>query len=71
MTLALKKDKGEFNGSCNRSACRTPGATWYNKGTYKFYCHHCAVLINRNCLPSDLLCSEDIRVHSVGFVKSK
>lgn len=34
--------KGHYNGLCNRSACLAPGATWYNRGSYAFYCANCA-----------------------------
>jgi hypothetical protein len=42
-----KSDKGLKNGSCNREACQRPGATWFNRGTDRFYCEDCARLINR------------------------
>lgn len=42
----LKKDKGEYDGSCNRQACQDPGATWYNHGTQKYYCWRCARDLN-------------------------
>lgn len=40
------KDKGEFEGHCNRSACLKPGATWYNHSTRKYYCGSCAHDLN-------------------------
>lgn len=40
------KDKGQYNGHCNRSACLRPGATWYNRGSYAFYCEDCALMLN-------------------------
>lgn len=42
----LPKDKGEFGGSCNRSACLKPHATWYNHSTRLYYCRECANLMN-------------------------
>lgn len=45
--------KGEFKGECNRTACSNKNAVYYNKGTYAYYCHSCAMKINE-------LCSEDI-----------
>ena len=42
----LEPDKGEFQGSCNRRACQKPGADYYNKYTYKYYCKPCAFRIN-------------------------
>lgn len=46
MAAEEKQDKGEFKGSCNRSACQQPGALWYNFGTQRYYCEACARLIN-------------------------
>lgn len=46
MSQELKHDKGAFNGSCNRTACQAPGATWYNHSTRLYYCPACAGLIN-------------------------
>lgn len=40
------KNKGQFKGLCNRSACLAPGADWYNRGSYAFYCGSCAHLLN-------------------------
>lgn len=42
----IPADKGEFNGSCNRSCCLAPGAVWYNHSTRKYYCADCAKLLN-------------------------
>jgi len=44
---ALKSDKGVEGGSCNRTACQAPGATWWNPHTYAYYCGTCAALLNR------------------------
>lgn len=38
----LKPDKGKMNGSCNRTACQRPGATWFNTSTRAYYCEPCA-----------------------------
>lgn len=38
--------KGVFNGNCNREACQSPGATFYNFSTERYYCQSCARLIN-------------------------
>ena len=36
-------NKGEFNGICNMSSCTTElPATWYNHGSYAYYCSKCA-----------------------------
>jgi hypothetical protein len=39
-------DKGVKDGSCNRTQCQKPGATWYNKETHAYYCPKCAKEIN-------------------------
>lgn len=46
MRIEHKSDKGLKNGSCNRSACQQPGATWYNSGSRAYYCTKCAGMIN-------------------------
>jgi hypothetical protein len=40
------KNKGQYQGSCNRRACLAPGANWYNRGSYAFYCEDCAFVLN-------------------------
>lgn len=40
------KQKGTFNGICNRSACDNDEATYYNYSTQMYYCPACAKLIN-------------------------
>ncbi len=42
-----KPDKGDFKGSCNRTACQKPGAIFYNHSTRLYYCPDCADLINK------------------------
>lgn len=39
--------KGVYNGNCNREACQAAKAVWYNHSTRKYYCHDCALYINR------------------------
>lgn len=40
--------KGQVhNGECNRTACTGRRATYWNTGTFGFYCRHCAFMINR------------------------
>jgi hypothetical protein len=59
---AIKSDKGEKAGSCNRRACQKPGAVFYNRGSYAYYCRSCADLINgeyRGDLGDEPLCSID------------
>jgi hypothetical protein len=41
-----KPDKGDFNGSCNVTACQRPVANFYNKSTKRYYCVDCAREIN-------------------------
>lgn len=38
--------KGTFADECNRTACVNQSATYYNRGTGKYYCRPCARLIN-------------------------
>jgi hypothetical protein len=37
---------GAKGGLCYRTACRLPGATWYNSSTRAYYCADCARQIN-------------------------
>jgi hypothetical protein len=37
-----KLDKGQEDGSCNRTSCQCSGARWYNHGSRKWYCEVCA-----------------------------
>lgn len=40
-------EKGDYNGSCNITACQRPNsATWYNHSTRKYYCPSCAIRLN-------------------------
>ena len=40
-------NKGELNGTCNMSSCKTGlKADWYNHGSYAFYCSVCAARLN-------------------------
>jgi hypothetical protein len=39
--------KGRWNMLCNRTQCLAPDALWYNRGSYAFYCGHCADELNR------------------------
>jgi len=61
------ENKGEKNGKCNRSACLSEDdVTWYNSGTYKYYCCKCAELINDACI-ADVgydLCKQDNDTHT-------
>lgn len=36
-----KEDKGQENGSCNRSLCQEPNAKWFNHGSRSWYCDDC------------------------------
>lgn len=42
-------DIGTYGGLCNRTACREPGARWYNTSTRRYYCVMCASRINLEC----------------------
>lgn len=44
----MPADKGKYLGSCNRSACLRPGATWWNHGSYAYYCGSCARELNED-----------------------
>lgn len=41
-----KPDKGEENGSCNRSLCQDSPAIWYNHGSLSWYCECCKNTLN-------------------------
>lgn len=42
-------DKGAvFGGICNRTACDRRGATYFNAGTFGYYCADCANGVNFN-----------------------
>lgn len=44
----LKPDKGQKNGSCNRTACQKPLVrNWFNRSTRAYYCSNCAHELNR------------------------
>lgn len=53
----LSLAKGQvFGGECNRTACDSRGATWWNRGTFGFYCKRDAMAINEGhaeplCIP--------------------
>jgi len=38
--------KGRYGLLCNRTQCLSDGATWYNRGSYAFYCEDCAHMLN-------------------------
>ena len=42
-----KHDKGKEGGSCNRTLCQAPGATWFNHGSRSWYCADCRRDIER------------------------
>lgn len=44
----MPSDKGEYLGSCNRSACLKAGAVWFNHSTRRYYCEDCAHWLNTN-----------------------
>lgn len=44
----IQHGKGVKGQLCNRSACQSPGAYWFNHSTRSYYCGTCADLINRD-----------------------
>lgn len=36
-----KANKGQENGSCNRTRCQAPNAVWFNHGSHAWYCADC------------------------------
>lgn len=42
------KDKGMYKGACNRKHCLRYPATWYNRGSYAFYCQDCGLMLNND-----------------------
>lgn len=47
-------EKGQvFNGECNRTACRSTRAVFWNIATFGFYCPCCARAIN---IPQSEVC---------------
>jgi hypothetical protein len=46
--------KGAYKGLCNRSSCLKPGADWWHYGNRAYYCHECAVMLNKANCPSGL-----------------
>jgi hypothetical protein len=53
------KLKGIEGGNCNRTACQSPFAIWYNESTRAFYCRHCAILIQRDANDYAQRCQEE------------
>jgi ribosomal protein S4E len=42
-----RPDKGQLNGSCNRTACQAPFSAFYhNRIMDKYYCKQCAIMID-------------------------
>lgn len=44
--LSAVLDKGEYDAECNRTACVSKNAKWFNHSTRKYYCRSCAEKIN-------------------------
>lgn len=38
---------GEYKELCFRTVCQRPNATWWNRGSYSYYCEDCARMLNR------------------------
>lgn len=45
---ALRAEKANQSRLCNRSACRQPGANWWNATMQAWYCQPCAFAINES-----------------------
>lgn len=65
-----------FGGICNRTACSRSHATFYNRGTYGYYCAEDAIGINRYsgktplCIVVDHdLTYEEMNAHSEQMMK--
>jgi hypothetical protein len=58
MTTTYVADKGVYLGKCNRTACPTRPATWWNRVMRAFYCRKCAREINHCCPEGQPLCTE-------------
>lgn len=42
-------EKGTYKGKCNLSSCTSDlPATWYNHGSYAYYCSKCAERLNND-----------------------
>lgn len=47
MQQEKQSTKGQFEGICNMSSCKSNlPATWYNHGSYAYYCQKCAKRLN-------------------------
>lgn len=45
----MENTKGKYLGKCNMSSCNTnEPATWYNQGSYAYYCTSCANRLNND-----------------------
>jgi hypothetical protein len=59
------KNKGKKGLRCNRTACSTRAAYWWNRITCAFYCQPCAFRINESSTQSGMeplcSCSEEDR----------
>ena len=44
--MSKEELKGKYGKNCNRTSCQRPQATWYNFGSYSYYCESCALMLN-------------------------
>ena len=52
--------KGKEGANCNRTACQSPGAYFYNWSTRAWYCRRCAEMIQASCFKfGDIVVFED------------
>lgn len=48
--------KGDMNGECNVTSCKSPYAIHFNRITERWYCTRCARKLNENDTPDDPIC---------------
>jgi hypothetical protein len=46
LIATMPLDKGQLNGTCNRTACSNRPATWWSSVERAHYCQPCALKIN-------------------------
>jgi hypothetical protein len=57
--------KGTRGGECNRTACKNPGARWYNRETRAYYCNPCKLKIDEGAQGLDLFSLDGPRDRAV------
>lgn len=46
ITAVSSLNKGDYDAECNRTSCDNQNAKYYNFSTKRYYCTHCASIIN-------------------------